>query len=266
MTRRVIYLGGNGHSAMRLTGARTALASLSGELRFELIDVPYPGFEGRPRSPELGVFLNALAESIREASVGAERRIVYATGIGGLLALCLRARGALPSKLILQGAVLWGLERRWMPWLMRSRVVRACFQSLFRAAWFRRRFVRKQFERPLSEEEQNAFFEGYARCSAATDLFDWIRPDLLRRLESDFEAQPELLQEIDAWWGGADRVVGLSELQTTEKALHIRLPLRTFPDWGHYPMIDVPDHWIRTLADALETVAPIQGSFGPQAR
>lgn len=266
MTRRVIYLGGNGHCAMRLAGARAALARLPNDLRFELVDVPYPGFEGRPCSAEFETFLDSVSSSARDAFIGSERCLVYSTGIGGLLALCLRARGDLPMKLILQGAVLWGLESRWMPWLMRSRLVRGCFQTLFRAGWFRRRFVRKHFERTMSDADRNAFFDGYAQCPAATRLFDWIRPDLLRRLEGDFCTRPEAIRNIEAWWGGRDRVVSLAELQTTEKALGVRIPVRTFPDWGHYPMIDSPDDWIRKLADALETADPIQGSFGPEAR
>jgi pimeloyl-ACP methyl ester carboxylesterase len=257
MNRRVIYMGGNGHCAMRLAGARIALETLSEDQRFELIDVPYPGFEGRPRESDLSSFLAFVSSSIRSNLKGAKQTLVYATGIGGLLALCLRARGELPAKLILQGAVLWGLERRWMPWLMRSSLVRKSFQSLFRAGWFRRRFVRKQFERPLSDAERDAFFDGYAQCPAATDLFDWIRPTLLRSLERDLRSRPDALRNLEAWWGGKDRVVGLDELQRTEKALGVRIPVRQFPTWGHYPMIDAPAEWTRTLADALETVESV---------
>jgi len=258
MMRRVIYLGGNGHSKMRLAAARASLASLPEAARFDLLDVPYPGFQGRPRCADLEGFLDRISESLRQASADCGSCIVYATGIGGLLALCLRARGNAPVKLILQGAVLWGLEKRWMPWLMRSSLVRSCFQMLFRSEWFRRRFAHKQFERPLSDEERNAFFQGYAECTAATDLFKWIRPGLLRRLEGEFETHPEALRDIEAWWGEKDRVVDITELQATEKKLGVNFPLRRFPDWGHYPMIDSPDAWTRTLADALEAVEPIR--------
>jgi hypothetical protein len=33
----------------------------------------------------------------------------------------------------------------------------------------------------------------------------------------------------------------------------VRWPVRIFPYWGHYPMIDEPEDWVRTLADALAT-------------
>src|SRR5262245_35563667 len=49
--RRVAFLGGNGHCASRLEPARRSLPP-----EIALIDIPYPGFEGRPRAggfPEL---------------------------------------------------------------------------------------------------------------------------------------------------------------------------------------------------------------------
>ena len=82
---RVSFLGGNGHCAARLAAERPFLTGI------ELDDVPYPGFEGRPRAADLESFLGALAAHLR-ASAPAR---VYAMGIGGLLALCLRARGEL---------------------------------------------------------------------------------------------------------------------------------------------------------------------------
>ena len=87
---------------------------------------------------------------------------------------------------------------------------------------------------------QQAFFEGYAQCAALPDFFRWLTPALLRQLEAGFAAHPERLTNISVWWGGQDKVVGLQELRWTEGALHTAFPVRTFPEWGHYPMIDDP--------------------------
>ena len=125
MALKVGFLGGNGHCAARLTSARRFL------LETEIDEVPYPGFEDRPRAASLNEFLDAVAAHLRAS----DPAMIYATGIGGLLALCLRARGELgATPILLQAPVFWGLEHRWMPKLMRLRPAQAAMRSVF-AAW-----------------------------------------------------------------------------------------------------------------------------------
>jgi pimeloyl-ACP methyl ester carboxylesterase len=235
----VLFLGGNGHCAARLDPARTA-ASARG---IAIDEVPYPGFEARARVPSLDAFLDAIA------AVPSDAPLVYATGIGGLLALGLRARGQWRDRrLLLQAPVLWGLERRWMPRLMRVPPVRYLGAALFSTEWFRGHFVRRYFQRSLSREERAAFFEGYARCPALVDLFAWITPAWLRELERRFATNRAALDGVDVWWGARDRVVTVQELRWTQAALGVSWPLQIFPGWGHYPMIDVPEEWAAALA------------------
>lgn len=241
---RVGFLGGNGHCAARLAAARRFLGEI------EIDEIAYPGFEGRPRTASFGGFLDVVSASLRSAAPA----LVYATGIGGLLALCLRARGetaAIP--LLLQGPILWGLERRWMPRLMRLLPARAGLRRVFAAPAFQRRFVRKYFVRPPDAVTAAAFFDGYARCAAAPDLFAWLAPALLRSLERDLAARPAALERIRVWWGGRDRVVTLRELEWTRAAVPgaDRWPVKIFPGWGHYPMIDEPAEWAKALCDAV---------------
>jgi hypothetical protein len=240
--KRVVFLGGNGHCAARLTGAREAAARHG----FAIDDVSYPGFEGRARAPDLDAFLDAAAATPSDAP------LIYATGIGGLVALGLRSRGQWRDRrLLLQAPVLWGLERRWMPRLMRRPLLRRLGTGLFSSAAFRARFVRRYFDRPLTTHERGAFFDGYDSCSALPDLFAWMRPSWLRELERRFAADRGALDGIDVWWGGRDRVLTLQELRWTEAALGVSWPTRVFADWGHYPMIDAPDDWAAALAGAL---------------
>ncbi len=82
----VLHFGGNGHASARLRAARGALAR-SG---LELVDVPSPGFEGRPGSRSIEDFLSSLAGSCR--GLPGRPAGAYASGIGALLALGLRAR------------------------------------------------------------------------------------------------------------------------------------------------------------------------------
>lgn len=273
---RVVFLGGNGHAGARLDPARRALAGLAGTRGappFTLRDVPYPGFEGRPRAESLDAFLDGVAESVRaetgahDEDGGAGRALVYATGIGGLLALCLRARGALAGvPLLLQAPVLWGLERRLMPRVLRMGPAQAALRRAFASPLFQARFARKHFRRPLDGETRAGFFEGYARCAALPDFFAWLTPALLRRLEADFAARPGALRHVAVWWGERDTVVPARELAWTEAALGVPWPVRRVAGWGHYPMIDDPPGWVRALADVVETASPLSGPGRPQAR
>lgn len=237
----VAFLGGNGHCAARLAMARPFLQGL------EIQDVPYPGFEDRKRARSLDEFLDAISGHLRSVS------LVYAMGIGGLLALCLRARGELlGAPLLMQGPILWGLERRWMPRLMRLGPARM-LPRMFALPAFQRRFVRKYFTHPPPSSTREAFFDGYARCSAAPDFFAWLNPGLLRSLERELKARPGALDDVRLWWGGQDRVVTLQELEWTREALGLgeRWPVRVFPKWGHYPMIDDPEGWAGELRRAV---------------
>lgn len=243
---RALFFGGNGHSAARLAPAQAALASLA-ERPFELVSVPYPGFEGRPRAASFESFLDATAaaaDALRGPGVWA-----YATGVGGLLVMCLRARGALRDVPVLfQAPVLWGLERRWMPRLMRLGLAQVALRRAFASPTFQRRFVRKHFLTTPSEEVVRSFFEGYAACAALPDFFEWMTPALLRELEAHHASDGALLDGVRFVWGARDTVVPPRELAWTEQALGIRIDVTTVPAWGHYPMIDDPESWVREVS------------------
>jgi len=247
--RRVLFLGGNGHCAARLGPARAALQRAGAP--FELSDVDYPGFEGRAAPSDFDTFLEGVAGEVARGAGTAS--LVYATGIGGLLALCLRARGQLLHvPLLLQAPVLWGLERRLMPRLLRLPLAHLAFDGL--VAWkpFQVHFAGRCFERPLSTEGRDAFFAGYAHCPVAPDLFRWMGPALLRHLEDAFGRAPQALESVSIWWGGRDRILARRELVWTRQAVDVAWPVRVIPEWGHYPMIDEPDGWVAAVAAFLE--------------
>jgi hypothetical protein len=247
----VLFFGGNGHASARLDPARAAVDRLvrTGEIApFEIVEVPYPGFEGRPRVADAGTFLRALAAAATTLD-GRRDVVVHATGIGALFAVTLRARQALRRvPLVLQGPVLWGLERRWMPRVARAGLA-PLIPWLFQRAAFERHFLRKHLANaPLPPDLAAAFFEGYARCSATADLFRWCGPAWLREIEAAVHEGRADLGRVQVWWGGRDRVVSPAELRWTEAALGVRWPERSFDMWGHYPMIEDPEGWVRAVA------------------
>jgi pimeloyl-ACP methyl ester carboxylesterase len=271
MNARVVFIGGNGHCAARLAAARAALrrrALPGGEPPWDLVEPACPGFEDRPRAPDLSAFLDALSAEVGlHAAAAPGRVLVYATGIGGLLALCLRARCEWHEvPLLLQAPVLWGLERRRMPRLMRHPWTRGLLVGLFGVRPFRAWFARRYFVRPPPAPLRAAFFDGYARCPAAADFFAWLTPALLRRLEADFAEERGGLEKVSLWWGGRDRVVDLREWAWTRQALKADWPLHRFPDWGHYPMIDDPAGWVRAVTDELASLGMLPRLERPQAR
>jgi hypothetical protein len=242
--RRLLFVGGNGHCAARLQPARDALAAAGGT--FELVDVALPGFEGRERAHTLGALLDAVAEQTGAGAGG----LVYATGIGALLALGARARTATPP-LLLQGPVLWGLARRWMPRALRLPPLRWTAARLFRRRAFQRRFWRRHVGLPWEDPLRTAFFEGYADCAAFGDLFRWITPRWLDELGAALRTRAGAREEIGVWWGERDTVVGAEELRVTEGVLGARWPLRIMPGWNHYPMIVDPRGWIAALEEEI---------------
>jgi hypothetical protein len=255
----VLFFGGNGHSSARLQPARAALermAAAGAITPFDLVEVPYPGFEGRPRASDAPALLAALADATAFAS---HRRgvVAHATGIGALFAVTLRAQGALAGiPLVLQGPVLWGLERRWMPRLARAGLA-PVIPLLFRARAFQRHFIRRHFAVPPPPDVQSAFFDGYARGTATADLFRWCTPAWLRAVEKAARERPGSLDRVQVWWGGRDAVVAAAELRWTEAALDVRWPERTFPHWGHYPMIEDPEGWVQAVAATLAGETPV---------
>jgi pimeloyl-ACP methyl ester carboxylesterase len=108
--------------------------------------------------------------------------------------------------------------------------------------------MKRHFTRPPSVEMHSAFFEGYARCAALPDLFAWFTPHVLRDLEERLRGMPEAVRDIEVWWGGRDRILTPRELAWTEEALRLKWPLRIFPGWGHYPMIDEPEAWAQAVS------------------
>ncbi len=237
----VLFLGSNGHAATRLDAAREAWSRLGAP---PLVEAPYPGFEGRPRAPSIETFLAAIEPAAATA------RLVYGHGIGALFALGLRARGALAGiPIVLQGPVVWSLAHRRNRRLARLAPLRMVVPLLFGTPAFQRRFVASYFTHPPAETTAAGFFDGYRQCTALGDLFAWCTPRLLDDLARRLVARPSSLEHITVWWGARDRVVDLRELSWTEAKLRVAWPRRDFADWGHYPMIDEPAAWARTLAE-----------------
>ena len=139
-----------------------------------------------------------------------------------------------------------------MPRVLALGPARRAIGAAFACRFFQARFVRRSFVVPPPDDVRQEFFAGYARCSALADFFTWLTPALLRDLEGRFAADRTTLDRIAVWWGGRDRIVTPRELTWTAQALDVAWPVRTFPSWGHYPMIDDPAGWVAAVAEGAE--------------
>ena len=173
-TRTVAFLPGNGHVEERLGPARRAIETHTEGSQFELRSIHY--------DTSLR-FFDELLDGVEADLQGAD--LVYATGIGGLVALALRARGFVDRPMVLQGPVLWGLETRRFPKLMRLPGMPRLLVAMLRQGFMQRRFEQKHFERPLDDGLRRAFFMGYRDARAFARWFSWLTPPPAARARAE---------------------------------------------------------------------------------
>jgi pimeloyl-ACP methyl ester carboxylesterase len=241
----VVFLPGIGHRPVRLAAARAVLRARG--IPVHIIEMDYP------HADTFDELVDQLSERLLVWSLREPGVPVYATGVGALVALALRARGSLVGhKIVIQGGALWGLGRRTFPRVVRVAPVARLVASTFRNPRFRERYAEKNFQRLHSPEFVNDFFEGYGDGRRVAKWLRWLRPSLLRKLEKEFAAHPDALEDVEIWWGEKDKITGLDELSRMERAVGQQFPLHVFEDWGHYPMIDAPEAWVTELTNIVE--------------
>jgi hypothetical protein len=234
---RLGFLGGYGHNHARIAAAARHLEVLG----VTLVDIPYLGFEGRPCPPDLETFVLGAAAAVEQAEVSA----LYATGLGGIVALFLRRHGAGRKPILMQAPELLGQARSLQLRLARHPRVQALVPRLLGSEWFERVAAQRYFERRLGDAERRDFFKGFAECEAMFALMRWITPDAVHDLKRFFRLERDLLQkDIAVWWGGRDVIVSEFELYEGEDdSTRVHWPVELFDRWNHYPMIDAPQVW-----------------------
>ncbi len=244
MSRGPLFLGGLGHALCRLAPARTAARAFG----FDVKEVLYPGFEGRPPSASFEDFLDNIESQVDVYRLSHARRLLVATDFGCLVALALRARGRFPDlPFVFLGAVPW----RQVQTIGGQRAAGDRLRQLLRDGSVQARYVERHFQRPLPADAARAFFSGFGACEIQSELYDWLSPGWLADLEGRLAARPGALEGIAVWLGEEDRLVDVAELDATERALGVRWPRAAFEGWGHFPYLDDPLGWIEAVHEAL---------------
>ncbi|MEL6431364.1 MAG: hypothetical protein AAFZ87_00845 [Planctomycetota bacterium] len=244
MSRGPLVLGDTGHALFRLSRARATSRSVG----FDVKEVLYPGFEGRPCAESFDAFFESVEDQVEVYRLSHKRPVVVATGLGALVLLELRARGAvkdLPS--IVLGAVPWrsAAERR-----PGSRASGEEERARFADPAFQGEFVQTHLHSPYDASELGAFFAGYATCDAIGQLHEWFDSGWTESVQGRLAIRPEGIDGIRVWACGADEVIDEDEHDAAVRALGARWPTERIEHWGHYPYLDAPGPWIGALGYA----------------
>ncbi len=254
LMRVVLFFGGNGHAGARLAPARAVLDGMGKDAPFEIVAIPYPGFEGRPSASDREAFLDACAGA---ASRWAARDdvLVYATGIGALFAVALRAQRRLAAHPLPPPGSRSVGPRAALDAANRSGRAGTRHPTPVRLAPLPAPLRPPSLRRAPHPRADVGVLRGVRTMRGHRRPVPLVPPVLAARPRGSGRCGPAALAGVEVWWGGRDRVVGPSELRWTERAIGVRWPERTFAAWGHYPMIDDPEGWVRALA-ATATTGP----------
>lgn len=245
MSRGPLVLGDLGHSLFRLSRARATSRAVG----FDVKEVLYPGFEGRPPAADREDFFAQLEVQFDVYRLSHARPLVLATGFGALVLLGLRARGLAPDiPAVIQGAVPWSSAAA-----RRGDGVHADAEAereRFRDPAFRAAFTRDHLHSPYDASELDAFFGGFATCDAYADLHRWFDAEWLARTEGALAQRPAAIDGIRVWLCGEDGVTPPEEHDAAVRALGAEWPTELAERWGHYPYLDAPGPWIGALQAA----------------
>jgi rifampicin phosphotransferase len=248
----IVAVHGNGGGGERFTLVGPSLDHLPD---ITLHAPTLPGFGGRPLGAveDLDGLADALCTEVRSVD---GPRILLGHGIGGSVALHLLARDPdVADGLILHAPVGTRLDTRWFPRLMRPSWIRNLVPRVI-ANPLARPILRRLALRQVDPEVADRVLAAYGRAEAFGKMFEWLTADWFDRLP----VQPDLPAVV--LWGQRDGVLDADQRGDYQRLLP-RSREVTVPDWGHFPMLDRPDAYARTIAAlARELIDRAQGGPG----
>jgi pimeloyl-ACP methyl ester carboxylesterase len=239
----VVAVHGNGGGASRFARLDPQLAD-----DVELVALTLPGFGDLPADPNLKTMAD-YADRLATLLPAERPVVILGHGIGGSIALDLVSRrpGAVDG-LILHAPVGAHLDTRLFPRLMSTDVVRNVIKRAISLRPLRPLLHRIFFPTGVPEPHRSAFFDGYRRAQAFTQMFDIITPEW-------FDALPPIADTpVTLLWGANDRVLKAGHTdQFTTKA--VTATTEIIDDWDHFPMLEQPEHYAEVIAGLARDLA-----------
>jgi len=248
MSSGPLVLGDMGHSLFRLGRARATGRAASAGGRFDVKEVLYLGFEGRPPAEDFDAFMENVEMQVDVYRMSHRKPLMYTTGFGSMVLLALRARGKvkdLPS--VIQGAIPWESVRSRAPGAQEEGEEE---RQRYANPSFREAFVVDHLHSPLDALERDSFFSGFTTCTAFPQIYGWMNAGWLASLEGQLASRPPAIDDIRVWLCGEDSVVCEDEHDAAIRALGASWPTERAAGWGHFPYLDAPGPWIGALQSA----------------
>jgi len=199
--------------------------------------VVLPGFDGTPLMPGEPT-ADAFAAALRDAVEALPRpRVVFATGIGGSIALHAAQERGWADGFILHAPVGPNLDTRLLPQLMRPMIVRAAAKAAI-ASPVGRAIGRRRYSN-VPADTIDRVLGAYARCDAFEPMWDILNADWWDAL--DPIADPAVLV-----WGAGDGVLSADHAEKFRRVLP-DATFRTEDEWAHYPMLEQPADFARAI-------------------
>lgn len=196
-----------------------------------------PGFDGTPMmpgEPTVERFAAALRESVEALP---RPRVVFGTGIGGSIALQAAQEPGWADGFILHAPVGPNLDTRLLPRLMRPMVIRAAAKAAISSP-VGRAIGRRRY-RSVPPDTIDRVLGAYAACAAFEPMWDILNAPWWDAL--DPIADPAVLV-----WGAGDGVLSADHADKFRRVLPAA-EFRTETDWAHYPMLEQPADFARTI-------------------
>ena len=231
----LVAVHGNGGGGFRFARVEPFVDA---DVHFEAVTLP--GFGGRPGDPGLETLPDYAEALWREIEDLPRPLVVLGHGIGGSIALDMVQRHPVDG-LILHAPVGTRLERRWFPRLMRPEPMRALIKWGISSPVTRPLVGRRFFSPAVPVDYRDRFLDEYGRADAFSQMFDIITPQWW-----------ESLRPVDVpalmLWGSDDRVLGADQV-ADYRALLPNTWIDVVEGWGHFPMVEGPADYARTVTD-----------------
>lgn len=234
----ILALAGNGGNAARWSRLPTPLDH-DDEHPVTLHSIDLPGFDGIPMpvsTPTVHDFAHWLTA---EAATFDGPKVFFGTGIGGSIGLQAAQRAGVADAYIFHSPVGPNLDTRLLPKLMKPAPLRKMIKHAIGGAPGRL-LLKRRWGNSVPAADIERFAQGYLDCDAFEVMWDILTAEWFETLQPISE--PSVLM-----WGAEDAVLG-SGLAEGFSGVLPGAEVIIEDSWGHYPMLEKPDHFAETIA------------------